>query len=205
MIMYEIIVSLLIINFFGMLSPGPDMMLVLKYGSLNAKRAAWYCVGGIISGLAVHMMLGLFGISLLISSNPMLFNVVRWLGAAYLIYIGIKSLRAGKSEIEVDAGTLNYRPVKAYLDGLLCNLLNPKILMFMVAAFSQVIAPETPTSDKLLISLSIFVETAVLWSCFIILLNRGSLKSMLNRYQDKINKATGGLLITLGGFIGLSS
>ncbi|MDX2322335.1 MAG: LysE family translocator [Moritella sp.] len=203
--MYEIIVSLLVINFFGMLSPGPDMMLVLKYGSLNAKRAAWYCVGGIISGLAVHMMLGLFGISLLISSNPMLFNVVRWLGAAYLIYIGVKSLRAGKSEIEVDAGTLNYRPTKAYLDGLLCNLLNPKILMFMVAAFSQVIAPETPTSDKLLISLSIFVETAVLWSCFIILLNRGGLKPMLNRYQDKINKATGGLLITLGSFIGLSS
>jgi len=203
--MYEIIVSLLVINFFGMLSPGPDMMLVLKYGSLNAKRAAWYCVGGIISGLAVHMMLGLFGISLLISSNPMLFNVVRWLGAAYLIYIGIKSLRAGKSEIAVDAGTLNYRPTKAYLDGLLCNLLNPKILMFMVAAFSQVIAPDTPTSDKLLISLSIFLETAVLWSCFIILLNRGTLKQMLNRYQDKINKATGGLLITLGGFIGLSS
>ncbi|MGC3834401.1 LysE family translocator [Moritella viscosa] len=186
--MYEIIVSLLVVNFFGMLSPGPDMMLVLKYGSLNAKRAAWYCVGGIISGLAVHMMLGLFGIC-----------------AAYLIYIGIKSLRAGKSEIAVDAGTLNYRPTKAYLDGLLCNLLNPKILMFMVAAFSQVIAPETPTSDKLLISLSIFLETAVLWSCFIILLNRGTLKQMLNRYQDKINKATGGLLITLGGFIGLSS
>ena len=203
--MYEIIVSLLVVNFFGMLSPGPDMMLVLKYGSLNAKRAAWYCVGGIISGLAVHMMLGLFGISLLISSHPLLFNVVRWLGAAYLIYIGIKSLRAGKSDIEVDAGTLNYRPKKAYLDGLLCNLLNPKILMFMVAAFSQVIAPETPTSDKLLISLSIFLETAVLWSCFIILLNRGTLKQMLNRYQDKINKATGGLLITLGGFIGLSS
>ncbi|QUM86137.1 MULTISPECIES: LysE family translocator [unclassified Moritella] len=203
--MYEIIVSLLVVNFFGMLSPGPDMMLVLKYGSLNAKRAAWYCVGGIISGLAVHMMLGLFGISLLISSHPMLFNVVRWLGAAYLIYIGIKSLRAGKSDIEVDAGTLNYRPTKAYLDGLLCNLLNPKILMFMVAAFSQVIAPETPTSDKLLISLSIFLETAVMWSCFIILLNRGALKQMLNRYQDKINKATGGLLITLGGFIGLSS
>ncbi|QUM75666.1 LysE family translocator [Moritella sp. 24] len=203
--MYEVIVSLLIVNFFGMLSPGPDMMLVLKYGSLNAKRAAWFCVGGIISGLAVHMMLGLFGISLLISSQPMLFDAVRWLGAAYLIYIGIKSLRAGKSEIEVDAGTLNYRPGKAYLDGLLCNLLNPKILMFMVAAFSQVIAPETPTSDKLLISLSIFLETAVLWSCFIILLNRGSLKQMLNRYQDKINKATGGLLITLGGFIGLSS
>jgi len=105
----------------------------------------------------------------------------------------------------VDASTLNYRPAKAYLDGLLCNLLNPKILMFMVAAFSQVIAPETPTSDKLLISLSIFLETAVLWSCFIMLLNRGTLKQMLNRYQDKINKATGGILITLGSFIGLSS
>jgi len=203
--MYEIIVSLLVINFFGMLSPGPDMMLVLKYGSLNARRAAWYCVAGIVSGLAVHILLGLFGISLLISTHPMLFNVVRWLGAAYLIYIGIKSLRAGKSEICVDSGTLNFRPRKAYFDGLLCNLLNPKILMFMVAAFSQVIAPETPTSDKVMISLSIFVETAVLWSCFILLLNRGGVSHLLNRYQNRINKATGGLLIGLGGFIGLSN
>ena len=203
--MYEIIVSLLIINFFGMLSPGPDMMLVLKYGSLSAKRAAWYCVAGIISGLAIHMLLGLFGVSLLISNHPMLFNMVRWLGAAYLIYIGIKSLRAGNNELTVDTGTLAFRPGKAYRDGLLCNLLNPKILMFMVAAFSQVIAPETPTTDKLLISLSIFVETAVLWSCFILLLNRGSLQRFLNRYQRRINKVTGGLLISLGGFIGLSS
>lgn len=203
--MYEIIVSLLVINFFGMLSPGPDMMLVLKYGSLNAKRAAWYCVAGIISGLAVHMILGVFGVSLLISSNPMMFNVVRWLGAGYLVYIGIKSLRAGKSEICVEAGTLNFRPRKAYFDGLLCNLLNPKILMFTVAAFSQVIAPETPTSDKVMIGLSLFLETAVLWSCFILLLNRGGVSHLLNRYQNRINKATGGLLIGLGGFIGLSS
>ena len=203
--MYEIIVSLLIINFFGMLSPGPDMMLVLKYGSLSAKRAAWYCVAGIISGLAIHMLLGLFGVSLLISSHPMLFNMVRWLGAAYLIYIGIKSLRAGNNELAVDTGALAFSPAKAYRDGLLCNLLNPKILMFMVAAFSQVIAPETPTTDKLLISLSIFIETAVLWSCFILLLNRGSLQRLLNRYQRRINKVTGGLLVTLGGFIGLSS
>lgn len=204
--MYEIIVSLLVVNFFGMLSPGPDMMLVLKYGSLSAKRAAWYCVAGIVSGLAVHMMLGLFGISLLISKQPMLFNVVRWFGAAYLIYIGIKSLRAGKSEISVESTTSsNFKPRKAYFDGLLCNLLNPKILMFMVAAFSQVIAPETPTSDKLMISLSIFVETAVLWSCFILLLHRGSVGTLLNRYQSRINKMTGGVLIGLGGFIGLSS
>lgn len=203
--MYEIIVSLLVINFFGMLSPGPDMMLVLKYGSLNAKRAAWYCVAGIISGLAVHMILGVFGVSLLISSNPMMFNVVRWLGAGYLIYIGIKSLCAGKSEICVETGTLNFRPRKAYFDGLLCNLLNPKILMFTVAAFSQVIAPETPTSDKVMIGLSLFLETAVLWSCFILLLNRGGVSHLLNRYQNRINKATGGLLISLGGFIGLSS
>lgn len=203
--MYEIIVSLLVINFFGMLSPGPDMMLVLKYGSLNAKRAAWYCVAGIISGLAVHMILGVFGVSLLISSNPMMFNVVRWLGAGYLVYIGIKSLRAGKSEICVETGTLNFRPRKAYFDGLLCNLLNPKILMFTVAAFSQVIAPETPTSDKVMIGLSLFLETAVLWSCFILLLNRGGVSHLLNRYQNRINKATGGLLISLGGFIGLSS
>lgn len=203
--MYEIIVSLLVINFFGMLSPGPDMMLVLKYGSLNAKRAAWYCVAGIISGLAVHMILGVFGVSLLISSNPMMFNVVRWLGAGYLIYIGVKSLRAGKSEICVETGTLNFRPRKAYFDGLLCNLLNPKILMFTVAAFSQVIAPETPTSDKVMIGLSLFLETAVLWSCFILLLNRGGVSHLLNRYQNRINKATGGLLISLGGFIGLSS
>ena len=203
--MYEIIVSLLVINFFGMLSPGPDMMLVLKYGSLNAKRAAWYCVAGIISGLAVHMILGVFGVSLLISSNPMMFNVVRWLGAGYLVYIGIKSLRAGKSEICVEAGTLNFRPRKAYFDGLLCNLLNPKILMFTVAAFSQVIAPETPTSDKVMIGLSLFLETAVLWSCFILLLKRGGVSHLLNRYQNRINKATGGLLIGLGGFIGLSS
>lgn len=202
--MYEIIVSLLVVNFFGMLSPGPDMMLVLKYGSLSAKRAGWYCVAGIISGLAVHMLLGLFGISLLISNHPMIFNLVRWCGAGYLIYLGIKSLRAGKSELVVETGSLQFRPAKAYLDGFLCNLLNPKILMFIVAAFSQVIAPETPTEDKLLISISIFLETAVLWACFIMLLNRGSLKQMLNRYQNKINKLTGGILIGLGSLIGLS-
>lgn len=203
--MYEIIVSLLVINFFGMLSPGPDMMLVLKYGSLNAKRAGWYCVAGIITGLAIHMTLGLFGISLLIKNHPMIFNIVRWSGAAYLIYIGFKSFLAGENDIIVDANHLNFRPGKAYFDGLLCNLLNPKILIFIVAMFSQIIAPETPTTDKVLISLSLFAETAVMWGCFLMLLSRGSLKQLLNRYQKRINKLTGGLLIGLGSLVGLSS
>ena len=131
----------------GAMSPGPSLAVVLQQ-TLRGGRATGL-VAAVTHGLGIglYALLCISGIAVMITTSPLLFTGLQWLGAGYLIWIGYKGLRAKSSSEE----TLSDAPTtgSAARDGFLVVFLNPKVAVFFIALFSQVIGSETNLLERL--------------------------------------------------------
>ena len=132
-------------------SPGPDFAMVLRQSITYGRRPAVWTSVGIGTGIFLHVAYSLLGIGLLVRSSVLAFNILKWLGAVYLAWIGQKALRAkpfanGGAPQAVAAGGPPAIPGRraAFVTGFLTNALNPKATLFFVSLFSVVINPRTP-------------------------------------------------------------
>jgi RhtB (resistance to homoserine/threonine) family protein len=132
-------------------SPGPDFAMVLRQSITHGRRPAIWTSVGIGTGIFLHVAYSLLGIGLLVRSSVLAFNILKWLGAAYLAWIGQKALRAkpftnGEAPNATAGGDGPSMPGRraAFVTGFLTNALNPKATLFFVALFSVVINPRTP-------------------------------------------------------------
>lgn len=129
--------SLMAIFFFAIVSPGADLAMVMRQAMVHGRRQAIITSFGVGTSLMFHVTYTILGLGLIISQSVYLFNIVKWLGVAYLIYIGIKSLRAGKTDMTVvDAPDEAPRAsqqsaLKAFTLGFAANALNPKPVFFL--------------------------------------------------------------------------
>jgi RhtB (resistance to homoserine/threonine) family protein len=129
-------------------SPGPDFAIVVKQSLTHGRRTAVWTSIGIGTGILLHITYSLLGIGLLIKSSEVWFNAVKFAGAAYLAWIGIKALRA-KPQSGETAGITTARDAPqargAFMTGFLTNAVgNPKATLFFLALFTVVISPQTP-------------------------------------------------------------
>ena len=127
------------------LTPGADMMFCLAQGLRRGPRAAWAASAGISAGSLVHAIVAGLGLAAIIAAHPGLLNVIRWIGVAYLIWLAVKSLRASRSKIPDTA------PAHAFREGLMVNLTNPKVILFVLAFIPQFIDPARPVLPQFLI------------------------------------------------------
>ena len=126
--MYETSIMVATIAALGMLSPGPDFFLIVKNAARYQRSAALMTAFGVIAAIALHMSYCVAGLAVLITTTPWLFNILKYAGAAYLVWIGVKSLLPQSSNL-VDLNTTQHEIVsfkKAFMQGFLCNVLNPK-------------------------------------------------------------------------------
>ena len=122
------------------LTPGPDMLYVITRGATEGRAAGVVSALGIATGCVVHTLLVALGLAGLLAAMPAAFAVVRYAGAAYLIYLGIRRLlvRAGPAP----AATLAPAPLRAvYRQGVITNVLNPKVALFFLAFLPQFVEP----------------------------------------------------------------
>jgi threonine/homoserine/homoserine lactone efflux protein len=125
------------------LAPGPDTMFVIGAGLESGARGGLLASAGIMTGLLVHLSLALVGVSALIAASPLAFEVLRWAGAAYLVWIGVPLLlRAWRDRNAPVAGEPTRPATRVYWQGLSTNLLNPKVAIFYVAFLPQFVSPE---------------------------------------------------------------
>ncbi|TIL76150.1 MAG: LysE family translocator [Mesorhizobium sp.] len=121
--------------------PGPDSMLVMARGIGQGRGVALFTVLGMTLGAGlVQLPLLALGISSLVSASPMAFNLLRWAGAAYLVWLGIKLLLASPASLNV-ADMKNVRPLTAAREGMIANLVNPWPITFMIAFLPQFVDP----------------------------------------------------------------
>jgi threonine/homoserine/homoserine lactone efflux protein len=180
-----------------LLTPGPDFMLMLKATVNDDYPHALATAAGITLGLTLYIGLVVFGFALILTQNPIVFHTVKYLGAAYLIYLGIRILRSG-ADTHVDSVTSQPSLATSFRQGLLCNLLNPKAPIIIASVFSQLIGLTTPTAIKLLFGVEILIINAVLWSLFPLMIHIPRMRSLLLDHMTVINRVVGSALCLLG-------
>lgn len=138
-----------VIHLLAVASPGPDFAIVLKQSIAHGRRTAIWTSIGIGTGILLHVSYSLLGIGLLVKSSPVAFAVLKYTGAAYLAWIGVKALLSkAASREDVTGVTVTAQAVpparSAFGLGFLTNALNPKATLFFVAFFSVIISASTP-------------------------------------------------------------
>lgn len=122
-----------------MITPGPDMLFTLGTGIRSGPRAGFCAAVGAALGESVHMLAAAAGLAALFRASPVVYDVVRLTGAAYLVYLGIKTLRS--RDVDLTAGAGGPTPRRALLRGMVVNLLNPKMALFTISFLPQFIDP----------------------------------------------------------------
>lgn len=121
-------------------TPGPDMLLIASRSLSQGQRAGFASLVGIQVGTYCHALAAALGLSRLFVAVPLAYDVLRLLGAAYLLYLACKTLRSG-SNLQLSAGLQTIPARRIFQQGLLTNILNPKMALFVLALFPQFIDP----------------------------------------------------------------
>lgn len=137
------------------ITPGPDMTLFLGQTVANGRKAGFMSVAGACSGIVVHSLAAAIGLSALIAASPQAFEVLKWIGAAYLAFLAFDVLRNGSGLTQEGTSQPNSLK-KAYLKGVMINLLNPKIILFFVTFLPQFVSPADPHASGKLLFLGLF-------------------------------------------------
>lgn len=198
--------GILVIHFLALASPGPDFVMVVKnalgYGRSTGIRTAI----GIGLGIGVHVLYCTFGLALIISKSIVAFSIIKRAGAAYLVYIGIKSLRARWSSMTIK--THEYKRsisrYKALVIWFFTNVLNPKATMFFLGLFTLVITPNTSQTLIVLAGISMILLTMVWFSFVTLCLTQTHIQRMYYKAENIINKLFGWILIVFGIKVALS-
>ena len=185
-----------------MLSPGPDMILVMRNTLTTGQRGGGLTALGVLTGNLIHIAYGTLGITLLLSRSTLAFTVLRIASALYLVYLGVQSLRASHTSHapEVPAGG---RPSTPYWEGLVNNVLNPKGILFYLGVFSQVITRDMSFAQTaLLVTIMVGVST-VFWIIFVQTLHLPMIRTWFERSTVAINRVFGCVLILFGVMVGM--
>lgn len=202
-----IILTVALVHFLAVISPGPDFMMVTRNSLVYSRKTGIYTALGLGIGIWVHVIYSLIGIGFIISQSILLFNLIKYLGAAYLIYIGYKSLtsKSSKLDLQNQEHKTDISTMSALKIGFITNATNPKATLFFLSLFTIVISPQTPLFVKLFMGIEMSVVTA-LWFIFVAyLVSHHLIKNKVSKIQGIAEKFIGVVLIALGIKVALSS
>lgn len=153
------------------LSPGPDTFLVMRHAARHGARGGLIAVGGVLAGGTVQLAVFALGLAPLLARSALLMDVVRWLGAGYLLWLGLGALRSAwrgggmalpaQADAAGPAGPVPWRAIAG--QGLLTNALNPKITMFYLAFLPQFIGPGDDVVARSAVLIGIHYAIGGLW------------------------------------------
>ncbi|WNC73040.1 LysE family translocator [Thalassotalea psychrophila] len=194
----ELWLSLVLICVLGAMSPGPSLALVVRNTLLGGQRSG--LVTAISHGIAIglYAAIVLTGIGVIIVQSPIIFQVVQYSGAAFLLFLAYKALTSKASNVDLTTGeTTAAENINAWRDGFLIAFLNPKIAMFFLALFSQFIDANASFEQQLIMVLTVGgIDT--IWYCLVAFgLSRGPVLQRLRSKTYIIDKVTGVVLILL--------
>lgn len=190
-----------LVHLLAVASPGPDFAVVVRESVTNGQRSGSWMALGVGSGILLHVAYSLLGIGLIVSQSIVLFNLFKWLAAAYLIYLGVQALRAKSAAVAELACSPSAQPTsgrRAFVTGFITNGLNPKATLFFLSLFTVVIDPHTPLVVQALYGVYLTFATA-LWFCLVAwLFSRPRVRVGFARMGHWFDRVTGVVLVGLG-------
>ena len=201
------IISLAILGILIVISPGADFVLVLKNSINQGRKSGIRTAIGISLAICVHIGYSMLGISYLISQNEWLFNIVRYAGSAYLIYLGLKGIFSAKASFEtIEDRQKDFKASQYLAQGFLCNVLNPKTMLFFLSIFSQVISPDSSDHHQAIIyGLYMVILHGVWFSLVAMLFTSNALQTHFQKMKKRLNQACGLGLLTFGALLAIKS
>lgn len=187
------------------ITPGPDFAMVVRQSVVHGRRAGVVTSLGVGSAMLFHASYTLAGIGLLVAHSILAFNVLKWLGAAYLVYVGLKTFRAPAMSLDMDAqlqpATGLGEPMsdaRSFGLGFLTNALNPKAVLFFLSLFGTLVSADTPVLMQLGYALSMSALLMGWFTLVSVFFTGRTVRAQLARAGRWFNRFTGGALIALG-------
>ena len=182
------------------IAPGPDMLYVITRGIAHGRRAGILSAIGVVCGILVHTTAAALGLTLILQTSAFAFLLVKYVGAAYLIYLGIKAWQ-DKSTLSLQSSTAGITSSALFWQGVLSNVLNPKIAIFFLAFLPQFVEKESSSVAWQMIFLGL--TFACFGLCFLLVVgySSGTIGRWLTnrpQYTQSLQRLAGGILIGLG-------
>ncbi|MER6625896.1 LysE family transporter [Streptomyces sp. NPDC000931] len=192
------VLAVAVITVLAVIAPGADFAMVVRNSYLHGRRTGLLGALGVAAGVLVHVTYTMLGVGLLIASSTFLFTVIKLAGAAYLVYVGVRTFRTrGEVTVDLESRT-GLTPFAALRTGFLTNVLNPKTTLFVVSTFAQVVSPGTPVLQQ--VGYGLFMSLAhLLWFGVVaVFFSHDRMRTLMLRGQKVLNKVIGSVLAGLG-------
>jgi RhtB (resistance to homoserine/threonine) family protein len=206
--------KLALAHILAVISPGPDFAMVVRQSIAHGRRVAVWTAIGVGSAILVHVSYALLGIGILLRTYPIAFAAVKYAGAAYLAYIGVKSLMsrprkelpspAGRAEAEISSPAVP-SPRAAWITGFLTNIFNPKATLFFVAVFASLVDPATPKTVEAAYGAWMSVSTMAWFAVVAVVFTKDRVRRAFLRAGHWIDWAIGVVFIGLAAALAFAS
>ncbi len=192
----EILITYVFVCVILAATPGPTMSLVVANSSLHGLRAGFMTIAGNTAGLVILVTIAVLGMNTLMVFVAQWFDWLRWIGAAYLIWLGISQIR--NASLHVQDNDISKQSGNHHVQGFFIALSNPKVLLFLGAFFPQFISPDGDIGNQLIILAVLFVVTLSLVDCLIAVFAFRAATYLSSQWRHLTEYAAGSILI-LGG------
>ncbi|WP_221566835.1 LysE family translocator [Alkalihalobacillus sp. TS-13] len=193
---YLFVITTLLIT----LTPGADTVLVTKNTLVQGKGVGFKTGGGVCAGITIHIAIAVLGLSAIIANSVLLFQIIKYAGATFLILMGIFTLFSKKPHLNSDTNTSEKTPKGSYfMQGMFSNVLNPKAIIFFMSFLPQFIVPDEHTLLQMIIIGITPVLITFIWLFFYVNLIH-YIRVWFNQpsFISAFQRLTGFMLITLG-------
>jgi threonine/homoserine/homoserine lactone efflux protein len=185
-------------------SPGPNGLLALTHGALHGHRKALFTIAGGAIGFVTLIALSMFGIGALLKASVVWLTVLKWIGGAYLIYLGVQVWRSPPIDLQPARAAAVVRPMTLFRQGALSALTNPKALLFFAAFLPQFIDPARDLVVQFLIMAATFAVVEIVTE-YALASMAYQLRPWLQRVGQRFNRVCGGLFVIIGAALPMRS
>jgi len=180
-------------------TPGPDMALVARVVFGRGRAAAWLTSLGVVSGYLLWGLASAIGVAAVLNASATLYTILRLIGAAYLIWLGVQALFSPSTEHEETTAPLETNKVGAYRQGLINDLLNPKIGAFYTTLLPQFIGPGQPVFLTSILLAALFALIVTIWlAIYVLILAKAGKIFRRPAVRRTMERITGVVLVGLG-------
>ena len=193
----QFVLSAILLN----LVPGSDTVYILTRAVVGGRKKGIISALGISTGILIHTLLAALGLSVILRESALAFNIMKFAGAGYLVFLGIKAIISKEPLFDSSPESLDESPLKVYRQGVLTNALNPKVALFFLALLPQFVSQSAGSSPLPFLVLGLtFSTTSTVWS--VTLAFASSFANAILRKKEKVQnragKAAGIIYILLG-------
>lgn len=190
-----------VLSLFVVMSPGIDTALITKTTIATGRKTGFQMALGISTGSLVHTFAAAFGLSAILMQSALAFEIVKYVGAIYLLYLGVSSFWASNKKQAIEEEHLHQSSKKgsSFQQGLLSNVLNPKVAMFFLTFLPQFVTPGENTTQQLIMMGVVYTILSITWFfIYVYFINHMREWLLSPKVQKWMDKATGLVLIGFG-------